>query len=486
MISSFDFQILACLHIVIFIIGIVSDNRRGMDRLYNLTIPISIAFIYSCLVQGFGALRFLAQDLDVFDLLIAQGYALLCHACIVLAYAFTPEFRGRRLVQSRAPDRRRLATAAQLAYSVGIIGYAIVVRQEGGLWAYFGSGERTGTFFDLSGYVYTMKFSLYGGIALFIWLDTLVGRFTYVRVLIGLGMLIICWDAVQSTDRGDTIRSGLMLIGWIYVSSRPKFRHERRPLAVYGLMSAIAMAIIAGVLLLPSFRDTGRKLTTSSVKLGEALANVSSGENKGTRSVTMGGEFESGARVIKRVVNGEIRPCGPVQYARVVWTAVPAFLIDDKWEKFDSWAGPDWQEVFVGSSSYYGCVTTGWGESYGTFGFLGGLIHWLLVGILIRKFEGWIYFPKTGVILNLLCYLGFLQWIMMGTWAFGMTFGITVLPVLVLVRFVQKKQADRRRLRRIYRKKLNHRGERRVEQDAQLIDHQSPDIHSAIGGMDHI
>lgn len=424
-------------HVALFVVSLVVRQCSSLGYLRNLALPVGGGFIYSSIIQARAAVQNPVAGLEASDNEIALAVSLLCYGMFLAGWAYTsPAKPGLRNLRFRI-NHERLQWLTVVVLIAGGIAYVQIIRAVGGFWSYFGTGEVTSGYSHLSGYIYMAKHLAYGGAALLL-LQTLFGPVSRLtQFILGILLAILTWEAIQTTDRGDTIRAAALIAAWTYLSFRTQI-NRMEIWAKASIMFVFVAVLAATVVLLPYFRDSGRRLLKSERTLEEAVG-FAIAEQGASRFSEQGGEFESAARIIKGVNEGAISPPGPVHIARVVWNVVPRALVTEKWDLFDRWAGPEWQKILIGSSSYYGCVPTGWGESYGTMGLIGAALYWLALGYGCKKYSGWTRGSGAGLVLAAILYLPLVQLVFMAFWSGAMTFLTTGLPVVLIFLFVMRK-----------------------------------------------
>jgi len=441
---AFMFTMLLIAHVLVFLLSIALDRRRGIERLRNLTIPLGVPFVYVSAIQARESRSDMAAGLSEADLVNALGVSLLSYAAVVICYWLTRSSVRRPYISARATDVRKLAIGAGTLLAIGFCGYAYIVWEVGGLNAYFGVGVMMGDGYQSSGYVYMLKFAAYGGVGLLLCYEAVCRLPGRLRVLLLLALAVLTWDAVKSGDRGDTIRAGVLWVGYIYLSSLPKSGEKRLPILGYVGIAGIVAFIGLAVIVFPELRGA-RNILTSEVRIEEAL-NRSLGKGAGSRiSQKNGGEFDTAARIIKSVNEGSIIPPGPVHIAHWMWNVVPRFAVPNKHEIFAEWAGKQWEAVRFGCCSYFGCSSTGSGEAYGMMGWF-GLLYWGALGVGIRRLEGAFRGSDAGFVVSLVCYLPILQLVIQDFWAGAMNASVVVVPMIGALKWAQRSPAIPKRV----------------------------------------
>lgn len=430
-------SILSLAHLSLFAFSLLRDRRRGLSRLRNLSIPVGIGFLYISVVQGRASAANPGRELALADVEQAMLVSLSLYAVFLLCYFLVPGVGAHSLYKDSSVDIRRLNAFGFLFYFAGLAGYFMSIRIVGGVRAYLRLEEATSYLYDASGYIYMLKFAVYAAVALWLLSFSLNGLSKWLHAILVISMGALLLEALQATDRGDTIRASLPIIVWLYFLSGKRSLRQTSKLWVYAATALILAYVVAAVLLLPEFRGNNRSFFTSDVTVAEAVSRVAS--NKGTSRLSEegGGEFDSAARIIKRVDSGVIEQPGPVHIARLLWNIVPRALVPLKWDLFNHWAGPQWQEILIGASSYYGCTITGWGEAYGCLGWLGALMQWAILGLLVKKYEGLFAISKAGLMISGISYLPLINYVVMTFHAATMTLCTVVVPVLVVLALCQ-------------------------------------------------
>lgn len=417
-------------HLAVFLVTVLWDTRRGINRLRNMSIPVGVAFLYISVVQATSAADNPGRGLNASDIEVALLVSLSLYAGFYVTYRLTRGIQKKVAFADRQMNCARLNGFAWLFYCIGLVGYYLSIRAVGGLRAYLRLTEWESYLYDVSGYIYMLKFAVYAAVALWLLCLALNRLHPRTHIVLAVTMFALLFEAVQTTDRGDTIRASLPIVAWLYFLARHPGRSPVYRMWVNVITVIVCLSVAAGVLLFPEFRGMKRSLMTSEVTLTEAIERVQQKQGSSRLSEEGGGEFDSAARIIKRVRIGEIDPPGPVHIARLFWNVVPRALVPDKWEQFNAWAGIDFQEIWVGSTSYYGCTPTGWGEAYGCMGWLGALFQWCLFGFLVKKYETWFSHSKSGLMVSVISYLPLMNYVVMTFFSASMTFCTVVLPVL--------------------------------------------------------
>jgi len=424
-------------HVALLILSIIMDRRTGVNRLRSLVLPVGFSFVYTSVVQAGAAVQNLGYGLDQNNIATALWASLMSYLAVLLAYRFAPDNGRRSSFARKNIVPLRLNSFGMFFFVAGLIGYYLSMQAVGGWRALLNMEDWTGNLYDISGYIYMLRYACYAAVAL--WLMSL-SLHVLPPLLHGLLILLMLWllfEAVQMTDRGDTIRASLPIVAWFYiVTRRYRYRIEYRLLGNLVIASMLLFVGLAGILL-PEFRDVDRSMLRSDTTLAVALER-SRAKNASSRASEGGGEFDTGARIIKRVNAGEINPPGPVHIGRLIWNIVPRALVPNKHEIYEAWAGKNYMEVRYGCISYMGCSSTGWGEAYGMMGWFGAILYWALFGFGIRRFEYWFGESAVGLIVSAICYLPLVQFVVQDFWAGGMNTSIVVLPVLVILKLSQR------------------------------------------------
>jgi hypothetical protein len=431
-------QFLMLAHIVLLILSIIMDRRTGVNRLRSLVLPVGFSFVYTSVVQAGAAVQNLGYGLNQNDIATALWASLMSYLAILLAYRYAPDNGRRSSFARRNVVPARLNSFGLFFFVAGLIGYYLSMQAVGGWRALLNMEDWTGNLYDISAYIYMLKYACYAAVALWLLSLSLRALPTWFHGLLILLMLWLLFEAVQLTDRGDTIRASLPIVAWFYiVTHRYRHRIEYRLLGNLVIASMLLFVSLAGILL-PEFRDADRSMMRSDTTLAVAFER-SRAKNASSRASEGGGEFDTGARIIKRVNAGEISPPGPVHIGRLIWNIVPRALVPNKHEIYEAWAGKNYMEVRYGCISYMGCSSTGWGEAYGMMGWFGAILYWALFGFGIRRFENWIGESSLGLIVSAICYLPLIQFVIQDFWAGGMNTSIVVLPVLIMIKLCQRK-----------------------------------------------
>lgn len=446
---------LLCLaHVALFVWSALAYRAKGLNKIRNLAVPVGIAFSYTSGVQAWQAAQNPGYLLKAEDIDAALWVSLTCYVAFLIVHRITPPVERQSTMADELIDPARMNWFALAFFVVGTAGYLLNMYIVGGVKAYLRLEEWSDDLFDVSGYVYMMKFVMYGAVGL--WLCILaLGRLSRtMHVLLVVVMTWLLFEALQVTDRGDTIRAGMLWVIWVYIAARTKKRPRTVAAWGYVVIGMLFLFMGSAVILLPAFRGTQRSLLTSEVTLSDAIKQAVENRGASRLSEKGGGEFDSAARIIKRVRIGEIQHPGPVHIARPLWNLVPRTLYPKKWEQFGRWAGKDWEEILIGSSSYYGCTITGWGEAYGCLGWAGAMGQFALMAFLTRKLETWLSRSTLGLMAACMCYLPLLNYVVMTFWAATMTLSVVVIPFLLVIRLCSKEStaeavpAYRRRTRR--------------------------------------
>ena len=431
-------KLLVFAHVALFVITLFP--RRGVEKIRTLAIPVGLAFLYTSAVQGWAAAHSLGIGLDLNDVRVALWVSLLSYLAFLLAYysAKGSDRRTQVYFSDSSMDTLRLNGFGLLFFVAGALGYYLSIQSVGGWRAYLNLEDWSANLYETSGYIYMLKYASYAAVAFWLLslaLDSLPAKLHALLILL---MLWLLFEAVQSTDRGDTIRASLPIVAWVYFITRKPRHLGKFVLWGNGIILLILLSVGMTVVLLPEFRDKDRSLLRSEVTLFEAVQH--SEEKKGSsRGSESGGEFDTGARIIKRINAGEIHPPGPVHFARWIWNLVPRALVPEKHELFAQWAGPNYEAVRYGCISYEGCSSTGWAEAYGMMGWFGALVYWLALGFGVRRFEGWIGPSMVGFVVSAICYLPLIQLVMQDFWAGAMNASIVVVPVLIIFNWCRKQ-----------------------------------------------
>ena len=428
-------------HVILFVFSILMDPRKGLNKLYNLTLPFGVGFLYISVVQANMARANLGFGLTLGDIEIALVVSFMSYLLLVIGHRCCDNRAARPWFTDKGLDMVRLSRMGFLCFLAGALGYYLSIRLVGGLAAYMNLEDWTGDLYEASGYVYMLKYATFGAVGLWLVCVAFDQISKPMHGMLVLLMLLLLAEAVQLTARGNTIRICIPIIAWIYfVTSNPKHRGRYKYLG-YTAIGIMVLLLAITIIILPEFRDNDRSVLTSDTTLNSALSNakVTGGSSRG--SSENGGEFDTGVRIIKRVNEGEINPPGPWHIARWLWNVVPRALVPDKHEIFLNWAGKDSFEVREGSASYQGCNQTGWGEAYGMMGWLGASIYWFALGWGIKKFEAYIGRGKLALMVTAIAFGPFMQLAAADFWAGAMNSCFFLVPVVVIYWYCQLSPA---------------------------------------------
>jgi len=434
-------DLLMAAHVLLFVLSILMDPRKGLNKLYNLTLPLGIGFIYISVVQANMARQSLGLDLTLKDIQIALVVSFVSYLLLVIGHRCCDNRTTRPWFTDNGLDLVRLGRMGLLCFLAGALGYYISIQLVGGLAAYLNLEDWTQNLYEASGYVYMLKYATYGAVGLWLVCVAFDRISKPMHGMLILLMLLLLAEAIQLTARGNTIRIGLPIIAWIYIISRRPRYHGRYTLVGSVAIMAIFTFIAVAVVMLPEFRENDRNLLGSDTTFNDAWINVKQSGASSRGASENGGEFDTGARIVKRVNAGEINPPGPWHIARWLWNIVPRDLVPDKHEIFMDWAGKDSLEVREGSCSYQGCNQTGWGEAYGMMGWLGASIYWFALGWGIKKFEARIGRGKLALMVTVIAFGPFMQLAASDFWAGAMNSCFFLVPIVIIYWYCQHSPA---------------------------------------------
>lgn len=419
-------EILIAGHLALFLASLVVVWKSRTRLISCLAIAPGVGFLYTSVFQAREALQHPAPDLLIGDMADGLLVSFLSYLALLAGYWLVRPSAKKIWFKDEDINTGRINLIGLVFFAVGIIGHWMFMRAVGGFGAYFGAEEWIADPYEMSGYVYILRNGIIGAAAMW-FISGALGKLplTYlVPFIFSLAFLLL--QGILDTSRGETIRASLLIIGTIYFSSC-RWGCAGRVLAIV-LMGIFAVGATLSVLLLPSFRDQGRKITMSETTIEEAVEEVQE-----SNRAEKGGEFDSGVRIVKRTSSGEIGHPGPVHIARFLWNSVPRKLVPYKHEMFERWAGADYMEIRIGSTAYYGCAPSGWGEAYGCMGWFGALLYWSLFGAILKMAESRMGRSMIGLLMGAAFFLPLMQYVGIDLWVGSMGLCTTVLPVLVLL-----------------------------------------------------
>ena len=437
-------------HGLLFLLCMVIAWRNKTRLLCCMAIPAGAGFLYTSVYQAKDALAIPAIDLNEHDMVCGLLVSLASYLALLVGYWMVRREGKTVWLKDSNIDIDRVNRLGLLLFGIGLVGHLIFMQTVGGFSSYFGSNDwAVDNPYEMSGYVYNLRYGILGAVVMWFISGTLRRQSVFFATLFFASLGFLIFQGVLDTSRGETVRSILLLIGYIYFAS---YRWEPgvRVLAYISILLLVMVAALA-VVTLPSFRDQGRKITSSETTMAEALQ-----ESKGHNRAEMGGEFDSGVRIIKRINNGDIKPHGPIHIARFLWNAVPRALVPDKHEIFERWAGNDYNEMRIGSTAYYGCAPTGWGEAYGTMGVGGALIYWFLFGMALKWLEIGMGQSIAAVVITASFYLPMMQYVGIDFWVGSLGLCITTIPVVFLLVWFCRKSTSADEMGRGPQKRKNY------------------------------
>ncbi len=423
-------SLLLVAHFALFFVGFSFSRAQWRLRLASPLLPVGCAFLYLAVGQGADSLTRRSPDIDETDIGVALLVSLCSYAAFSLGYFLS---RPRR----KAPAIRnpRLLSRYGIALiMLGLTGLVAFVASTG-ISAFLGYSPREINPYDaLSGYVYRLPDLMYAGIAV-LSISYLTGELGRAgRGLLFFTVVLQVLLAIESTDRGNLMRSVLPLIVLIAATRRPGLFLQ----AARKCIPILAASMIAGVLLFPYFRDTGRHLFTSTKTISEVTETVTQ-SGFSSRFSNLGGEFDTAARIVKWVNSGDVQPPGPIHIALTLWGFVPRRLVPEKHNMFADWAGPELDRI-ASAASYYGCALTGWGEAYAFLGPLGAFLYWVALGISSRLLQTNFTHPIEGPVLAAAAFVPLLQFVEMGFWAGSMNFLFVLVPAVIVLKISRPKK----------------------------------------------
>lgn len=427
--------LLLVLHVVVGAAIVLTQNRPGFfPKVVSFPTAIVIGFLYVSVVQPIDAVldgTHFPTDVEValwvsWLSLVSFGFG---NRIVPILLQFRPRHR-------KQIDTTKLLLPALGLISLGVAGFAVFVSVLGGFSALLGLTEPAANpFRRLSGYVYNLPLLAYAGIGL-LSIRYATGRATkterYGLFAVASFFFLV---ALNSTDRSDILRALLPVVVADVARDRSRTPGER----VWGraVRLWVLVMLVASVLLLPHFRDTGRRLFTSEMHLEAAVSEVVANRASSRFSERRGGEFDGAVRIVTAVQNGTISPPGPLHVAYFVWGFIPRHLYPEKHEVFDRWAGPA-RRMILSEASYQGAALTGWGEAIGYMGLGGALLYWILLGAAVAKFEYWLGDPVLVMVFGASAFLPLAQLVVMGFWSGMMNMVYVVLPMVVVVSWAMR------------------------------------------------
>ena len=443
-------KILIASHLALFLSSVLVMWKARTRIICCLAIPPGLGFLYTSVFQAWTSLHQLAPDLTAGDVITGLWVSLISYLALLTGYWLVQPSPNTSWLKDAELNTDRINRIGLVFFVVGVFGHWIFMRQVGGFSAYLGSSDWTEDVnpYEMSAYVYNLRYGILGAVAMWFLSGTL-GRLPSLYFLLFIpSMGFLLFLGILDTSRGETLRAVLLIIGYLYFAS-DQWSNTGRFLARV-LMVALAIGAVMASFMLPSFRDQGRKITASETTWGEALVYAKSGNR-----AESGGEFDSGVRIVKRINSGDIHSPGPVHIARFLWNVVPRSLVPEKHEMFERWAGKDYMEIRIGSTAYYGCAPSGWGEAYGCMGWLGAILYWALFGVILKKVEKGVGSSMAAILIGASFYLPLMQYVGIDFWVGSMSLCTSALPILLVLIWFCRQPAPRRMKRQITTAKAN-------------------------------